>query len=278
MSAEVNVAKTALAGERTALLRKAQCNGFTILEMSTVIGIIALIAGGIMVGQTMIRNSQLQAVISDLAKYTQAVQSFHDKYWALPGDFTGAEALWGTASGGCPNGTGTGTQTCNGNGNGYLEGDWSGVEYEDYRGWQHLSNAGMIDGYYTGVRDPVHGHVPGVNVPASKLPNSGFNWNSTNTATYPPSINVPSELYLEFGGIAPWGPDDLEGPTLTTQEAYALDMKMDDGLPLTGTVTTFHPSSGYNVNCATTDNAATSQYNISFSGIACNFFIQTHIQ
>ena len=136
--------------------------GFTMVELSMVLVVIAFVMGGILVGQNLIRASHLQSVATDVGRYTQAVSDFHDKYLALPGDFAGATALWGTAtSGACPTatvnvGVDANTATCNGNGDGRItvqgaDNNSTGGEYEQFLAWRHLYNAGMIDGKYTGV-------------------------------------------------------------------------------------------------------------------------------
>src|SRR4051812_42899143 len=123
--------------------RPAKRSGFTLVEIAVVMAIVALLAGGVIVGQSMIRASQVRSVVSDLTRYSQAVQNFRDKYNSLPGDFSGATALWGVESGACPNGTGTPPQTCDGNGNGNIDN-----YQESLRAWQHLANSGFIDGSY----------------------------------------------------------------------------------------------------------------------------------
>src|SRR4051794_31617755 len=126
--------------------------GFSLLELSIVLVIIGLITGGIMAGRQMVRAAELRSVMSDLSKYQTTVNTFREKYQGLPGDMKNAESYWGTASGGCPDGAGTGTQTCNGNGNNQVEGITSVADpYETFRFWQHLANAGLVEGQYTGV-------------------------------------------------------------------------------------------------------------------------------
>jgi len=246
--------------------------GFTLIEMAIVLTIIGLIIGGIMTGRDMIRNSQLQAVTGEVSRYTQAFHNFHDKYLALPGDFAGATALWGTASGGCPNGLGTGTQTCDGNGNGLIFDDWNvnpysgNYAYESFRAWQHLANAGMIDGNYTGVASSGahsgYSFTPGTNVPASSIPGGGY------YIAYE-GIGIPDMYGGNYGHIL-WlsGIDSWDGsPLLTGAEAQALDAKADDGLPGTGNIKSMSSTAKY--NCATTADPTTAVYITSVSGVKC---------
>ena len=65
--------------------------GFTLLELSVVLIIIALVAGGIVVGQSLIRSATLRSVMGEYDHYLKAVQEFQDKYLALPGDMPNAE-------------------------------------------------------------------------------------------------------------------------------------------------------------------------------------------
>jgi prepilin-type N-terminal cleavage/methylation domain-containing protein len=263
--------------------------GFTLLEMSIVIGIIALIISGILAGQSMMRSSQLQSVIGEVARYKQAMGDFRDKYHALPGDFTGATALWGSADGvipsdaACETTIGTGTQTCDGNGDGYISWQSGGAgnvahQYESFRAWQHLANAGMLDGNYSGVNGPisVFDSQPGINVPASKLPAAGYNvtellYNQAifggNGTNYFP---VNYQHFLQFGFRATTINGGTLGPVLTTSEALMLDSKMDDGLPGSGNVLTWQKGATVSPNCATSTNPATARYDMTQSGFQCS--------
>lgn len=174
-------------------------SGFTLIELSIVLVIIGLIAGGILVGQTLIHQAQVNKVITDLQKYMRAAQTFRTKYDALPGDFANATQVWGTASDCNTFGTATTGQaaTCNGNGNGVvgpgmnygasycpntvagggaLTNDGLCVNREQFTFWQQLANAGMIEGQYSGAvaggtqYGGGNGPNPGVNVP-----DSGYN-------------------------------------------------------------------------------------------------------
>ena len=221
--------------------------------------IIGLIIGGILVGRDLIRVSELNSVVSEAGHYTQAVTDFRAKYLALPGDFAGATALWGSPAAGCPNGaTAAGdpvTATCNGDGNGSISsidggGAFDGNNfYESIRAWQHLANAGLIDGSYTGVPGSALATLPviGVNVPASKLAGAGYTIATANTyianispwfvGTYPHILflgSVPTYRLTPFNNT--W---ITFGPTLTPTEAYNIDAKVDDGMPGTGLVRTF---------------------------------------
>ena len=96
--------------------------GFTLIELSLVLAIVALIIGGILVGQSLIRTSQVQSAISDIERFQNALVLFKEKYHYLPGDMPNATTFWGTDSS-CPNTSSNAipkTATCNGDGNGRI--------------------------------------------------------------------------------------------------------------------------------------------------------------
>lgn len=61
--------------------------GFTLIEMSIVLVIIGLIIGGILKGQEIIESSRQKNVITQIDAVRAAINTFADKYNALPGDY-----------------------------------------------------------------------------------------------------------------------------------------------------------------------------------------------
>src|SRR5262249_22484389 len=117
--------------------------GFSLLEMSIVLGIIGVMVAGVLVGRTMLLSSQLQTVMTDAGHYISAVGNFKNSFQGLPGDLANAESNWGTDSSGCPSGGGT-SGTCKGNGDGKVGPVCTGGSFdttnqaEVFRVWQHL--------------------------------------------------------------------------------------------------------------------------------------------
>lgn len=141
-------------------------HGFSLVELSIVLVILGLLTGGILGGQSLIRAAELRSVTTDVNRYSTAVHSFRNKYYALPGDMPNAVRFWGAQAGSTADGTdntcimldkdspATDQRTCNGDGNGNIGWltDFSNVvNMETHRAWQHLANAGLIEGKFAGV-------------------------------------------------------------------------------------------------------------------------------
>jgi prepilin-type N-terminal cleavage/methylation domain-containing protein len=60
--------------------------GFTLVELSIVMVVIALVAGGVLVGRDLIAASQLRATMKQIETYNTAFNAFFLKYNCLPGD------------------------------------------------------------------------------------------------------------------------------------------------------------------------------------------------
>jgi hypothetical protein len=102
----------------------------------------------------LIRSAQLQSIITDVKKFESSTAAFRERYFQLPGDMSNATDFWGTAhttEATCKTTASTGTETCNGDGDGRLESNLTGTD-ENFRFWQHLANAGLIEGSYTGAQ------------------------------------------------------------------------------------------------------------------------------
>jgi prepilin-type N-terminal cleavage/methylation domain-containing protein len=218
--------------------------GFSLVELSIVLVILGLLTGGILAGQSLIRASELRSVSTELQKYQSAVLTFRDKYFALPGDMINAVQFWTAAAG---NGTGndnackvvakTGAPTCNGNGDGSIY--YGGSLREAFLAWQHLANAGLIEGQYSSIAGPNDVNfeaVPGYNVPRSKA-GSNVGWSFAHqcwvsgSCFNPTTLPIANNLFI--GG---YDIDGLGEAALTPEEAWNIDTKMDDGIPGGGNV------------------------------------------
>ncbi len=225
---------------------RARHTGFTLLEMSVVIVVIGLIVGGIVAGQSVIRQTQLSAVISEAQQYKSSANRFRDLYKALPGDYVDASEYWSGTSGG--------------NGNGAIE-----LFGENYRFWQHLALAGLISGNYTGTVSPLaNTTVPAINVavPASRLSTAFWSAGYLSQLStvnhefgYSDLANLQNNyLILSGRNISGWW---IAQSALTPDEALQIDSKIDDGRPALGDVRGGFPN---NTSCVT-GNTSGASYN-----------------
>ncbi|MBW4985853.1 type II secretion system GspH family protein [Mameliella sp. CS4] len=251
-------------------------NGFSLVELSIVLVILGLLTGGILTGQNLIRAAELRKLTSQIPTYQTAVRTFQDKYFGLPGDLANATRFWETMSSGtCPNATGgNGTETCNGDGNGQINSAGSASQtVELYLFWQHLTNAGLIEGQYTGIAGPEDNDhaVPGENVPIT-LNNAGFSVEFIGPVTG--SAGFPDGDYgniLEVGlpDVGSGTADGTDVPFISAPELWNIDKKLDDGKPHSGFIMTYKHA----IRSACV--SASAQYNTgSEIKNACNFFVR----
>lgn len=267
--------------------------GFSLVELSIVLVILGLLTGGILSGQSLIRAAELRTVSTDFNKYLTAAHTFRDKYRALPGDMPNAVKFWGAQAGDTTDGTdatcagltfanpATGTATCNGNGNGQISNNtmhsstnpgWSEV----WRAWQHLANAGLVEGSYTGVpatSNFVDGQA-GLNMPVSRVDRSGgyaFLWIGV-----PSSTGVSYYFPGSYGNTLAYGGGDRvdQAGLLWAEEAWNIDTKIDDGKPGQGKMRPYMNS--MRPQCSTSNDPAVSEYRVHNATIKnCNLFLMT---
>ncbi len=213
-------------------------HGFSLVELSIVLVILGLLVGGVLTGQSLIRAAELRSVTTDFSKYQAAVFTFRDEYSALPGDMTNATSFWGAAHATpatCVTTIGTGTQTCDGDGNSRVYSS-SATSNESFRFWQHLANAGLIEGSYSGVRDGTNSNSATTsNSPRGKISNSL--WYIDDWGTMPGDgwswwANMKYDNILQYGILM--ANSDPVGQVLRPEEAWNIDTKMDDGKPASG--------------------------------------------
>ena len=259
-------------------------NGFSLVELSIVLVILGLLVGGILVGKSLIQASELRSVSQDITKVQTAIAAFRDKYFAYPGDMTNATAFWGKDAVNCNGNSGTAVTpgTCNGDGGSTYAGN------EIYRFWDHLALAGLWPGNWPGVASiaagqSVAGDNPGTNLPLSKYSRGNGNtglgyrprtysaggndrWNSNENGT---GLFVSSNLNPCCG--APF----LDGGGILVPDLLDLDIKIDDGMPGLGVMQIKYAYAG---SCTTTNIAATSNYQASWSTNKCPFYYDIGIR
>jgi type II secretory pathway pseudopilin PulG len=181
--------------------KRTNLNGFSILEMTITITIIALIVAAITAGSNMKTKLELNQVVDDISDISSAVKQFNTTYSGLPGDLFTAETSFGAAN------------TDNGDGNNYLSGASEPLLF-----WQHLALAGLIEGTYDGVTNGPGGKMqtPLKHGVYSAIKASGGKLN----------ISVSRAI----------GTDGLAYGLFTTRQAYNFDSKYDDSNPTTGSI------------------------------------------
>lgn len=217
-------------------------SGFTLIELSIVLVIIGLVAGGILTGRDMIKAAEIRAQISQIEKYHTAVHAFQIKYGYLPGDIPDPYASnFGFQSRGTSPGQGDGNGLIEGNCAGTYDG-WEGGEGENAVFWEDLSAAQLIDATILGY------DKNGINWPYTQ----GFNTSPTLTSTpaikdWLPTAKIGTTNYVytfSVNGINYFSVSSVTklacsmksttNPGITVQQAYTIDSKADDGLPQSG--------------------------------------------
>lgn len=211
---------------------------FSLVELSIVLVILGLLVGGVLAGKSLIHAATLRDMSADAAKYRTAYFAFRDKYFGIPGDITNATGFWGIADGTgddstCWNAAGAGTATCNGDGNGQI----GATNGENFRFWKHLSNAGLVEGNFTGVSSALDstkfGGFNEQNTPTGL--NSTF-WGPTTLVSSSASTSYFDGTYgnlLQLGGYRTMTASNYT-PKITPQDMWNIDTKLDDGKPASG--------------------------------------------
>lgn len=180
--------------------------GYSFVEATFFVVVVCLIVMVIVSSKEIARAAKVRAVMTQVFNFKSSVNGFKMKYHVYPGDMKNATAYW-------PG------QTINGDGDGKIN-YVVGVN-EDLRGWQQLALAGMIPGKFTGMLDTGNILTANKNIPPSKIEKTGYR------IVYP-----TYKVYGKYGnafilGLA--GYRFISGAMFTSQEAWTIDSKMDDG-------------------------------------------------
>lgn len=212
--------------------------GFTLVELTISIAIIALLITAITATMNVKRKADYNTMVSDMNDISAAVTSFQNTYHGIPGDLYDASSQ-------------IGSEATDGDGNGTID-TTNTIGSESLQFWDHLSLAGLITGSYDGASQE-----PGVGVMAGPFKNSGYYAASTSEG----SVTITIGKYT--GSAISDVTTDLDG-ILTPHEAALYDTTYDDGDPSSGSV---RAQSG--VNYGATDCASGSNYNTTNDDDAC---------
>lgn len=251
---------------------------FSLVELSIVLVILGLLTGGILAGQALIRGAELRAITSEYSRYATATYGFRDKYFALPGDMPNAQAIWGVAHATpatCKTTASTDSKTCNGDGDGLIDPNPAGSN-EAFRFWQHLANAGLIEGKYDGI---AHGSTvfssTTDNVPQSRFPQGMWYIRAQDSS----DGEAPASKYtINYGNAFLYGGYSVDAAPrsslLKPEELWNIDLKLDDGRPAYGKV--IARSSGSITRCTTSTSNSdfTGDYKLSDPTVQCSMYIR----
>ena len=111
-------------------------SGFTLIELAIVLVIIGLLLGGVLKGQELINSAKVKNMAGELKNVQLYLNSYQDKFRAIPGDDKSVVAHVGTST----------VTPVAGDGGGSLGGAWSATTGEAFQFWQHVRLAGLVGG------------------------------------------------------------------------------------------------------------------------------------
>ena len=203
-------------------------SAFSLIELSIVLIIIGLLIAGVTGGASLIKSSELRAIMSEARSFATAVNGFYNQFNYLPGDYN-------TAIGGSSAGNGDGTIQ-------YYSSTATAPTNEGRAAWFQMKGAGTLDSSIISatIAPTVVAAVPavttfGTNVPSSKIKNSGwdFDYNTTTlqnvvVLTGPIAVGSVTDTLVNgtFKSTAAIAPTD----------ALSIDAKIDDGVANAGKV------------------------------------------
>ncbi len=204
-------------------------SAFSLIELSIVLIIIGLLIAGVTGGASLIKSSELRAIMSEARSFATAVNGFYNQFNYLPGDYA-------TAIGGSSAGNGDGSIQ-------YYSSTATVPTNEGRAAWYQMKGAGTLDSSIISatITTTVAATVPaittfGTNVPSSKIKNSGWDFDYNTTSL--------QNVVVLTGAIAAGSTTDtlVNGTSfkstaaIAPTDALSIDAKIDDGVANAGKV------------------------------------------
>ena len=253
-------------------------SAFSLIELSIVLIIIGLLIAGITGGASLIKSSELRAVMGEARAYAVAVNAFYTQYNALPGDFStavGAVSGVTTPTSGLVVGDGDAKiEFCT---TGCVTGATTASGSEGAIAWQHLKFAGAIDTAPTFTGGATATQTAGTHYPASKIKASGwgFDYNSTtsqNVVVLTGSTTTAATVdtnSLVNGTV-------MSTAALLAADALSIDAKIDDGISTYGKIRAVGTSGTGSTNCYS-GSSTTGTYTVANSTKVCALSYQVDV-
>lgn len=204
-------------------------SAFTLVELSIVLVIIGLIVASVTAGRSLIRAAQIRSLVTFINTLETGINSFNDRYNAIPGDFAGAATVFTGVTAGDGNGIISNTT-------GTTDMSATNVNKDPYLFFSHLAAAGLIDGSYTGL--------------AGSLPRTKFR-NLAVTPYYASGVSAGGAAEpgiwgraghvlvfaatLDAGSLLATGAA-IATVGMTANDVFEIDTKIDDGIATAGKV------------------------------------------
>ncbi|NKB45868.1 MAG: prepilin-type N-terminal cleavage/methylation domain-containing protein [Alphaproteobacteria bacterium] len=192
--------------------------GFTLIEMSIVLVIIGLIIGGILKGQEIIESSRQKNVITQIDTVRAAINTFADKYNALPGDYGSATAR-------------VNANLSDGNDNGLIGANdlvatGGAASSENIEFFNHLNGAELVSGT-TITQAIAAGFGDGQPLPTVAIPGAGMTvvYGLHNEDTNAARQTHWVRIHKGVAGVT----SGATNGAFTGRSLFQVDLKIDDG-------------------------------------------------
>ncbi|MFC1659699.1 type II secretion system protein [Pseudomonadota bacterium] len=216
---------------------KNHSKAFTLIELSVVMMIIALLVVGIVGGTRLVKNAKMAKLISETSDYIKEFNIFYDRYEAFPGDFDRANTMFGTADV-------NGETIHEGDGNDLIgSDDYTDTESAGF--FHHLYVSGIksepvftgndVDGEGNSGTNDLISSIDEV-VIDTNFPSTPF---GRKTFFYVANSDVDGR-YIESNRIVIATKDTIDENSMTPDDAETLDIKTDDGNPFKGKVLAYN--------------------------------------